>query len=286
MNETVEISLQKEKSRRKKKYFLLSSVPLLAGLIWLALSLYAIKNTTSNLTDKKQELSKKQLELDTTNTKLKMTQSQFYSLNDSISRAGIIYNRIKDSLKVKDSSLKIQSKKADSLAVIINSKAEQYKELEQDYAKKQSEITELQSQKNDLAEAIKELEDRKKTDSTQIVAFKNILQEKKIYQLNPVYVPFATATVTGRNKLGSNLYDYSVGINARKEELAKINSVVYYFNDPTFKRSSITMTDVKNKFTVKWNGWGCLNIMKITINLKTSKEPIEMVFNMCDAIKR
>jgi len=286
MNETVEISLQKEKARRKKKYFLLSSVPLLAGLTWLALSIYAIKNTTSNLSAKKQELIQKQSELDTTNTNLEMTQSKYYSLTDSISKAGIIYSRIKDSLKVKDSSLKTQVRKADSLGGVINSKAEEYKKLEQNYAKMQSDITDLQNQKNDLAEAIKELEERKKTDSTQIVAFKTILQEKKIYQVNPVYTPFATAKITGKNKLGRNVYDYSVGINASRDQLANVRSVVYYFNDPTFKKPSITRIDAVSKFTVEWNGWGCLNIMKITINLKTSKEPVELVFNMCDAIKK
>ena len=286
MNETVEISLQKEKARRKKKYFLLSSVPLLAGLTWLALSIYAIKNTTSNLSAKKQELIQKQSELDTTNTNLEMTQSKYYSLTDSISKAGIIYSRIKDSLKVKDSSLKTQVRKADSLGGVINSKAEEYKKLEQNYAKMQSDITDLQNQKNDLAEAIKELEERKKTDSTQIVAFKTILQEKKIYQVNPVYTPFATAKITGKNKLGRNVYDYSVGINASRDQLANVRSVVYYFNDPTFKKPSITRIDAVSKFTVEWNGWGCLNIMKITINLKTSKEPVELVFNICDAIKK
>lgn len=79
------------------------------------------------------------------------------------------------------------------------------------------------------------------------------------------------------------IYDFTVWISSSNHTLKEISKVSYQFGHDTFIRKNRESSDLSNGFLVSYRGWGCLSVVKITVEYK-DKEPEEIYFNMCDNI--
>jgi hypothetical protein len=99
-----------------------------------------------------------------------------------------------------------------------------------------------------------------------------------------VYQVKATAIATGRT-LANGLpeYRFSLLINTPPATLNEIAKVTYRMNHPSFKRPINEVTDAASRFAYTYTGWGCLNSVKVTVQLKSGVTH-DFDFDMCRSL--
>jgi len=98
----------------------------------------------------------------------------------------------------------------------------------------------------------------------------------------------ASSTATGRSIPGTELpaYNFRVWVDGPPEMLARIQSVQYEFNHPTFRQKLMTGRDRASGFSVGYSGWGCLSSVAVSVTLRdrNAPPPPHRDFDMCAAI--
>ena len=82
---------------------------------------------------------------------------------------------------------------------------------------------------------------------------------------------------------GRQVHDFTVWITSSQHTLNKITKVSYQFGLDTFIIKNRESNDKSNGFLVSYRGWGCLSVVKISVEYE-NKESEEIYFNMCEEI--
>jgi cell division protein FtsB len=97
-----------------------------------------------------------------------------------------------------------------------------------------------------------------------------------------------TAVPGNFNPNGAQIYDFKLWVDASRETLARISSVRYEFNHPTFP-PKLRVQESSNRddgFPVSYRGWGCLSSVIVTFNIAEPKGPPPKIdFDMCAALR-
>lgn len=85
---------------------------------------------------------------------------------------------------------------------------------------------------------------------------------------------------------GSQLYKIRLWVEGSPETLARIASVQYEFNNPTFRQKMRESSDRQDKFFIEYTGWGCLSSVIVTFKLVNPPPgpPAQTDFDMCAAL--
>ncbi len=75
-------------------------------------------------------------------------------------------------------------------------------------------------------------------------------------------------------------YDFSLWLDVPRERRAEILEVVYEFNHPTFRQKTQRSSNPEDGYRVQYTGWGCLNSIIITVNLRNGSSS-SIDFDMC-----
>jgi uncharacterized coiled-coil protein SlyX len=86
-----------------------------------------------------------------------------------------------------------------------------------------------------------------------------------------------------KDSQGRQIYDFTVWITSSQHTLNKIKNVSYQFGHDTFIIRNRKSSDKSNGFLVSYRGWGCLSVVKLSVEYK-SNEIEEVYFDMCDSI--
>lgn len=78
-------------------------------------------------------------------------------------------------------------------------------------------------------------------------------------------------------------YNFEIQLRGVESVKNRITKVVYDYNHPTFKNRYITVTDKSNGFQTKYNGWGCLNGLGVTIYFDNNTTQTYSI-NMCQLL--
>ena len=100
--------------------------------------------------------------------------------------------------------------------------------------------------------------------------------DQRIFEIQSSAVP------TGRTLNSGAEYRFSLFINGNAEALNGIEKVTYFFDHPSFpaaSRTKISM-DREQRFSVGYNGWGCMDPVIITVDFKDGRQS-KTDFNMC-----
>ena len=79
-------------------------------------------------------------------------------------------------------------------------------------------------------------------------------------------------------------YEFTISINASTEQLKKIKKVKYGFFHPSFKKPVVSANNPENHFSFSYNGWGCLNDVRVKLDFKNGSSSGISTFNMCRAL--
>jgi cell division protein FtsB len=185
-------------------------------------------------------------------------------------------------------------------------------QLSQTIDRKKAELNELQNKASDSRKEIATLEQQKQLVLTQIQTIEKNVQEHEpanhasrifgdiarkvpspvaqqtIATLTPLFAvvkPRASAEPLGtKNSAGQAESQYSVWIDVPADRASEIRSVSYEFNHPTFTDKIQTSSDASNGFRVGYQGWGCLALVAITLNLTDgTTQPIS--FDQCAGLR-
>ena len=79
------------------------------------------------------------------------------------------------------------------------------------------------------------------------------------------------------------IYDFTAWITTSQHTLNNIIRVTYKFGHDTFIIIDRVSNDSSNGFLVSYRGWGCLSVVKVTVEYEDAENEV-LYFNMCDAI--
>ena len=100
--------------------------------------------------------------------------------------------------------------------------------------------------------------------------------------------PMADCIDTGnvmKNERNLKIFDFFVSVKVPPKLVSQIDSVQYEFNHPTFRKTLFQSRDPSSFYQVGYKGWGCLDSVIITFNLKEpSLGTPTMDFDMCAAL--
>ena len=100
--------------------------------------------------------------------------------------------------------------------------------------------------------------------------------------ITAVAVPRAFAT----NLPGeANRYGFVLETEVPRNRWPEIEKVTYYFNHPSFQTPLLESQDPRSHYQVKYQGWGALRRVLITIHLRNGESP-QLAFDMAEAINR
>lgn len=86
---------------------------------------------------------------------------------------------------------------------------------------------------------------------------------------------------------GKPMFNFTLWTDGPADVLARMTSVSYDFNHPTFKNPHLVGYDREGRlpFAVSYLGWGCLRSVIVTFTLVTPQgEPPKIDFDMCSAL--
>jgi len=134
---------------------------------------------------------------------------------------------------------------------------------------------ELQKKEHDIAAAQEQL--------NRLLSFRDKLQSPLTEQVKIK----ADATKTGRRTgSGDPEYIFSLWVEAKQPFLQEISSVEYRFLNSSFKHPIERSQDSSTGFRVQYKGWGCMEVVPVTINSKSESLPGGTLdFNMCSQLK-
>lgn len=142
-------------------------------------------------------------------------------------------------------------------------------------------IATLQSRKVSLEHDITKAEAKLTSlqNNIQGLSYTTVTAQNQVYQLQ--------ATAKARpgiiNPNGNGVYDFSIFVNASDDVLSNIERVTYDFDHPTFKKKHQESSDSKDKFAVRYVGWGCLTNVAVKVYMKDgAKQSID--FDMCQSL--
>jgi energy-coupling factor transporter ATP-binding protein EcfA2 len=81
------------------------------------------------------------------------------------------------------------------------------------------------------------------------------------------------------------LYHFKIWLEGSPDALARIKSVQYEFDHPTFRDKVQRSSDRRSRFEQGYRGWGCLSSVKVTMTAVDARVPEATVnFDMCAAV--
>jgi hypothetical protein len=97
----------------------------------------------------------------------------------------------------------------------------------------------------------------------------------------------ASAEKTDRlvEKTNLPLYQFKIWLDGTPRALARVKSVQYEFNHPTFPNKTQRSDDRRSRFEQGYQGWGCLSAVKVTVTPVDPRVGDSTVdFDMCAAV--
>jgi peptidoglycan hydrolase CwlO-like protein len=159
-------------------------------------------------------------------------------------------------------------------------------ETKQQFTEAQNQVMVTKKEVSKLNEKVTELTREEESLNLQIAALRsqkdnllNVVKSRSNAQealpIEAVVVPRADAKSKGNDR-----YDFSLWLETPSGRQQEIKNVTYFFNHPTFQKKIFSSSKPEDNFLVRYNGWGCLSRVIITVHLTdgTSKE---IDFDMC-----
>ena len=149
----------------------------------------------------------------------------------------------------------------------------------------QSSISSEKQQQTKLSNEIRELQLKKADLERQAATLVTDLNRREHTPLADTIEPHASSTpLPGiKAKNGLPIYDFVLSISVPENRKQDIQSVDYYFDDPSFIEKVKTSTDGSTGYPVSYRGWGCLTAVKIRVHLKDQKDIVKY-FDMCKGL--
>lgn len=111
-----------------------------------------------------------------------------------------------------------------------------------------------------------------------------ILSDKKKYSdidLKQSITPNTSAELLSGGPKETKTYLFKLWIEASEDVKKKIRKVDYFFNHPSFgKEKTYSSKNTNDNFSIKYEGWGCLSLVVITIFPLEGKK-FDIYFDMC-----
>jgi len=86
-------------------------------------------------------------------------------------------------------------------------------------------------------------------------------------------------------RIAEGVYQFTAWVEGSRQVLGQIELVEYTFNHISFKQKILSSTDRNRNFLIQYSGWGCLDVVPITItSTSASTEGGKLLFSMCREI--
>jgi hypothetical protein len=150
--------------------------------------------------------------------------------------------------------------KLNSLNEVIALKSIEINALDSTILKQNSDIEVKQKLVNDLVDEINKLRDPR-------------IQPK----VSAVEIPGV------KDAQSRQIFDFTLWITSSQYTLNRISKVSYHFNNATYLMKDRESNDHSNGFLISYRGWGCLSVIKITVQYDNGENET-LYFDMCDGL--
>jgi len=84
---------------------------------------------------------------------------------------------------------------------------------------------------------------------------------------------------------GRQVYDFTIWITSSQFTLNKISKVTYHFDQASYIIKNRESTNKSNGFLVSYRGWGCLSLVKATVEYENNETEV-VYFDMCEKLSQ